>query len=414
MAIWGFGKNKKEKEQAQTIRRDDIRYDGEPAGNHETPLEDLEIIYDEIIRKENEAMRTKTGIAYPSAGLELSCIIQRISTGQNGRYSVEMLFVMTHALFDEPLCEYTAGLGDSKEAAMRTGAEQFCSVILLPVLSALGCTEGHRIETELDGKKLIFRRPCNNMMFSMGVKNPAAKDLWEIVEKEIPQYLGTKNAYWIKLYACCYDGELNCEARINGAVFPELTRKLDEYVLGWEDRQNFHSEKEFLLLLREDWEAQSSKEQIERSSEEVKAITVQAVEALSAVVDEATEETAMKKLYALSGGDKNFLWELQSFIPEIYTFLCLNLANADGLLLNRDGKEALAVKKSQIRNYGYIEQGIQRYLQEMNPDREASLNVMCLSAVFRAVNQAVQKGSKIEDLHFPQMIYNAPQDYPIR
>lgn len=417
MAIFGFGKNKKEKGQAQTVRRDDVRYDGEPAGNQETPMEDLEIIYDEIIRKGNEAERTESGIVYPSAGLELSCIIQRVTGGQNGRYSVEMLFVMTHALFDEPLCEYTAGLGDSKEAAMRAGAEQFCGVVLLPVLSAFGCTEGSRVEAELDGRKIVFRRPCNNMIFSMGIQNPEAKDLWEIVEKEIPQYLGTKNAYWIKLYACSYDGELNCEARINGAVFPELTKKLDEYVLGWADRQNFHSEKEFLLLLREDSKAQSgqsSEAQDERSSEEVKAVTVQAVEALSAIVDEATEETAIKKLYVLSGGDRNFMWELQTFIPEIYTLFCLNLSSSDGMLLNRDGKETVAVKKSQIRNYGYIEQGIQRYMQEKNPDRDASLNVMCLSAVFSAVNQAVQKGSKVEDLHFPEMIYNVPEDYIIR
>lgn len=409
MAILGFGKNKKEKEQEKTILRDDVRYDGEPAGNQETPMEDLEIIYDEIIGKGNKAKRTEAGIVYQSEGLELSCIIQRVTGGENGRYSAEMLFVMTHELFDEPLCEYTAGLGNSKEEALRTGAEQFCAVVLLPVLSAFGCTEGSRVEAELDGKKLVFRRPCNNMIFSMGIKNPGAKDLWEIVEKEIPKYLGTKNAYWVKLYACSYNGELNCEVRINGAVFPELTKKLDEYVLGWADRQSFHSEKEFLLLLREDSKAQDG-----RSSEEVKAITVQAVEALSAVADEATEETAIKKLYVLSGGDRNFMWELQTFIPEIYTIFCLNLADSDGMLLNQSGKGTIAVKKSQIRNYGYIEQGVQRYMQEKRPGRDASLNVMCLSAVFSAVNQAVQKGSKVEDLRFPEMIYNVPEDYIIR
>lgn len=398
MSIFNFGKNKKES----------IRYDGESSINTESPKESLDIVYDEIISKGNGAKRVEDGVLYGDTGLHISCIIQRMA-GNAGRYTAEMLFVLNHDWFDEPLCEYTAGLGDSEENAVRSGAEQFSAVVLLPVLAAMGCTGEHLIETEVDGEKQVFRRACTETMFSMGAENPERKNLWEIVEKEIPSYLGTKNAYWIKLYASCLDGKPNCEVRINGAVFPELTRKLDEYVATWSNHQDFHSEKEFFMILKEDKSVSN-----EPDSEMVKELTVKAIEKMAAVTDEASEERAMAEIYLMCNKDNNLFWELQSFIPEIYTFTALNISNADGMKLCRDGRPDISVKKSQLRTYGYIEQGVYRFMQEKNPSRETSFGVMCRSAVLSAVNQAVNKGSKLEDLYFPEMIYNAPGTYKVR
>ncbi len=398
MSIFNFGKKKKES----------IRYDGETSINTKSPRENLDIVYNEIISKGNGAKRVGDGVLYEDTGLHLSCVIQRMS-GNNGRYSAEMLFVLNHDIFDEPLCEYTAGLGDSEESAMRSGAEQFSAVVLLPVLSAMGCTGENLIETELDGEKFVFRRACTEMIFSMGVENPERKNLWELVENEIPSYLGTKNAYWIKLYASCIDGEPNCEVRINGAVFSELTEKLDEYVATWSNHKDFHSEKSFFLILKEDKNTAN-----EPDSEMVKELTVKAIEKLAAVTDEDADNKAMAELYLMCNRDENLLWELQSFIPEIYTFAAFNIRNSDGLKMCRDGKPDISLKKSQIRAYGYIEQGVYRFMQENNPSRETSLGIMCRSAVFNALNQAVQNGSKIEDLYFPAMIYNAPETYRVR
>lgn len=397
MSIFKFGKNKKES----------VRYDGEASISEETSKENLDIIYDEIVSKGNGAKRVEDGIWYDNTGLHISCVIQRMS-GNEGRYSSEMLFIINHELFDEPLCEYVAGLGDCEPSAMRSGAEQFVGVILLPVLSAFGCTGENFVKAEVDGETYVFHRACTETVYSIGAENAERRNHWEIIEKEIPEYLGTKNAYWIKIYACCIDGAPNCEVRINGAVFPELTKKVDEYVASWSNQADFHSEKSFFLLIKEE------KSKNEPDSELVKELTMETIDNLLTAQNEDEEKKARAELYLMCNKDISLLWELETFTPEIYTFIAYNLKNSDSIKICRQGKPDISVKKSQIRTYGYIEQGVCRYIREKNPSWQKSLQIMCRSAVFNALNNAVNAGSKVEDLYFPEMIYNAPDTYKVR
>lgn len=397
MSIFKFGKNKKES----------VRYDGEERINTDSPKENLDIVYDEIVSKGNGAQRVEDGVWYGDAGLHVSCVIQRMS-GYENRYSAEMLFILNHDLFDEPLCEYVGGMGDCELSAMRSGAEQFMAVVLLPVLSSLGCTGENFVETEVNGEIHVFHRACTETVYAMGAENPERKNLWEIIEKEIPEYLGTKNAYWIKIYACCIDGMPNCEVRINGAVFSELTKKVDEYVDSWSNHNDFHSEKSFFLLIKEE------KSENVPDSEMVKELTMKTIDNMLTMHDEEAIEKARAEVYLMGNRDINLLWELETFTPEIYSTIAFNLKTADGIRICRDGKPDLSVKKSKLRTYGYIEQGVCRYMQERNPSRETSFEIMCRSAVFNAVNNAVNAGSRVEDLYFPEMIYNAPDTYKVR
>lgn len=409
VSIFNFWKKKKEKKAESEVspkKPENVRYDGEPAVSDNTSGADLRIIYDEILSKGNGAELCDSEIVYKSVGLHLTCAVQRISG--NNRYSAEMLFIMTHEFFDEPLCEYTAGIGDSKEEALRHGAEQFAAVVLLPILAAFSCTGEHHIYTELDGKKHTFRRACTEMVYSMGAENPNTKNLWDIIQDDIPNYLGAKKAYWIKLYACCFDGEANCEARINGAVFTELTQKLEEYVMTWQNLQEFHSEKAFFLILRED-----DCEPDGLDSAEVIDIAAKSAELLSHVVDEKTEDEVLAKIYHLCGKDDNLAWEIRYFLPEIYTFIQLDLVQCDGFQLNRKD-EKLSLKKSQLKSYGYIEQGVLKFMRETNPDKDTSLRIMRLSATLGCVAKALEKGSKLEDLRFVETAYIAPDDYKVR
>lgn len=419
MALFGLGKNKKTSAAGggeTSKKQETIRYDGEPVvgiGNEQKMMQaDLQVVYDEIYAKGSGAQQVDDGIFYEETGLHLTCCIQRVSNSSNGNCSAEMLFIMTHPLFDEPLCEYTAGLGDSRQKALQSGAEQFCAVVLMPVLAVFGCTGEHQIETEFAGRKHIFLRNCTSATLAFGVQNPNQRDLWEIVEKEIPQYLGAKNVYWIKLYACCIDGAPNCEVRINGAVFPELTKKMEEYVMSWQDRKNFHSEKAFYALLRQD-----ACEPDGLNHEAVVELAMKTAGLMADMTADAKEGTAwdaaMAEISRLCGTDRSLFWELQSFIPEIFTVYALNLKQGDGMVIQYNGMQ-VSVKKSQLKTYGYIEQGVYRYLQEKRPTREQGLNIMCMSAIFSAVNQALQKGSKLEDLYFTDLYYNAPDDYVMR
>lgn len=409
MGLFGFGKKKKKlPEAAKETAQPAPRYDGEPQLRTYTPPEHLDLIYDEILSKMPDAERDGQGIVFPEQGLRLTAQVQRLN-GANDRFSAEMLFVLHHAFFDEPLCEYVAGIGDTAEQAIQRGTEQFWAVVLLSVLAAFGCTGDHIVETELLGEKYRFRRTCTTNILSMGAENPVRRDMWELVENEIPKYLGRKKAYWVKLFACCINGEYNNEVRVNGAVFPELTEVLDAYVSTWENTEAFHSEKEFLLLLREGELPDDG-----LRSAEIIDLTAAVCPMLAKIRDDASNEKIMRSIYALCGGDSSLAWNMRNFIPEVCASIITSLKMGDSCTINCGEKDSIEVMYSQIKSYGYIEQGVMKYLNESKPSQNEVLRIAGLSAVLGIVQQLSEKNVDKNSVKPLRMVYNAFDGYEIR
>ena len=71
----------------------------------------------------------------------------------------------------------------------------------------------------------------------------------------------------------------------------------------------------------------------------------------------------------------------------------------------------ITLKKPQLREYGYIEQGVLRYLGSHQPKDEFSLNVMQLGSVLDAVNDAVANGAKLENIYLRELTLHVPSDF---
>jgi len=54
-----------------------------------------------------------------------------------------------------------------------------------------------------------------------------------------------------------------------------------------------------------------------------------------------------------------------------------------------------------------------QYMRTRKPDKDDNLQILCLSAEFKAVHQAVVNGSKVEDLRFSPLGFVTPEDYVI-
>lgn len=387
------------------------RYDGETSDDFDFSDEFSSLAYDTMINLlegSEKVKRLDNGIYLENIKLTISCTLQRMGE-HNGNYSAEMLFILDHSLFDEPLCEYTAGTGHSADEAMVNGADQFVSVVLLSVISAFGCTGDHLVRSEFAGKTRFFRRSCTSLTYSIGKSDHEQKDMFEIIEKVLPQYLGSKRAYWVKLFAYRCGDDKEYEARINGACMPELSNMLKPYVQTWNADGTFHCEKQFVLLLDTD----TTRDTTYVPPEKVISLTEQAVKLFGDAFDTEEAESAFNELKEHCSGCGSLSYEIRALVPEIYTCALLGIKQGDGIRL-MIGESELRLKKTQLRNYGYIEQGVLRSLNAEQPSNDTAYNVMQLGSVMDAVKEAISNGAAYENIYLRELTLRVPRDYVLR
>ncbi len=333
-------------------------------------------------------------------GLELT-----IECGQTNRYvkgwCAQLLFVMWHPYFDEDMVESVAGMGKTEAEARNDGVKAFAEGVLPFVLGALDCTGENQITSELQGKTHVFREPC--VIGAVHRGNGEGADLWKLVKEQIPQYLGTKKAYWIKLFSSRVGKDI-CEVRVNGKVFSDLTDVLYKAIADGSSTAQGGMDKCFVLLVQED----ATYEACPFKKADAAAVAQKALHKMLTIEDEESHRAVydeIQQLHPILGG------EACAFLPEIFTRILYNYQANDALL--PVSLDIGAVRSSQVRSFGYFESAVLDFFRQYRPDGDDRVKILRLSAEFNALNQAVAGGSNIENVRFSPLAYVTPEDYVI-
>ena len=391
-------------------RTSSARYDGESVTGGDFTDEFSAVVYNDIIRRTAGKLKARLyddGIMFDEYQLTLSCTIQRIGDFQD-HFSAEMLFMMTHPLFDEPLCEYCSGIGDSAEDAISSGAEQFTQVVLASVISTFERKNESRIISEFAGMTRSFICTNDAFIFAVGEKDETGTDLFSQIQDMIPDHLGTKRAYWVKLFAAWYDDKISAEVRINGAVMTGLSEALQKYASERRGFHSYHSEKQFVLLI----DPETQDDEIYASPELVIDITKRSIALLSEVNDDASGAAAFSRIRELCIKWPQLETDLLAFLPNLFTCYMLHLKQGDSLRLCI-GDAVIYLKRSQLRYFGYIEQGIIQYLNEDQISDEGAYNIMCMGNVIDAVSDVIENGIELEKIGIGELSADLPDDYVI-
>lgn len=340
-----------------------------------------------------------SGLQFP-CGLELKITLGAVNTYPKG-VSAQILFVMWHPFFDEDMVESAAGMGKTETAAKYDGLNTFCEGVLPYVLDALDSTGNRAMRITLQGKSHLFHEPT--LMEAMHRGEGQAVDLWEIIRKEIPHYLGTKKAYWIKMISSRMGKDI-CEVRINGMVFHDLTEKL--YTAIKENRSTALGgmDKMFVLLIQDE----ETFTPCPYTKAEAAAIAHKALHKMLTITDEDSHRAVfaeIQQLHPTLGG------EACAFLPEIYCHILYRYRASDSLIpVNVNVGE---LRKSQVRSFGYFESAILDYLRKERPEGDDRVKILSLSAEFDGISQAMQHGSVLKDIILSPLVYVVPEDYII-
>lgn len=326
---------------------------------------------------------------------ELTLNVDIAKINNNGVFVAQMIFTLSHPLFDTPLIESVASVGKSQDDAILNATDNFCTNVLLVIISTLKCQDNQPMEVNLLGKKHIFYKNCFNDVLSLGEKNPKSKPLWDLVEDIIPTYLGTKKFYWLKLFVGVSNNQITCEARLNNIIYDNLSKPLKEYANSWINKKDFHSEKQFILLVQDN----STYQQAPFTKNQVVDYTKQVIPLFESIRSQSDYDAIKDKIFEITK-DSNLTTELNSLIPEIYCKFALKVENqiTDKIMLFNGNSSITEISTSQMRSYNYIEETILSHIFDEKPSRENIMNAISCSSMFSCINNMLNNGSKIENI----------------
>ena len=322
-------------------------------------------------------------------------------------WSVQLLLIAQHPFFDEDLVESVVGVGKTPDDAIRNGAHNICIGVLPFVIAAFGCDCDNWIETDVMGRRYRFRIPCTRGNLHAG--GGESTDLWEVGRNDLPHYLGTKRCYWVKLFSACVNGIPNCEARINGTVYPDLTDTLMKNAVKHHAEAGYVSDKVFVLLIQDE----STYTPCSFTKQDVGEMTIKAIRLLQNIKDEKSLQKMRAMIVSLAP-TRDLGIELLSFLPETFANQVVQYRDSDRLLpVINHGKPEHILTKAQVRSYGYIEDAVFQYLHKAKPSEEEIKQILAVSAKFHALSEGLENGAKLEDLSFSPLVYFVDETYRV-
>lgn len=331
---------------------------------------------------------------------EMSCI--------HNIYNVQLLFIAQHPFFDEDMVESVAGMGKTPDDAMRMGTANFCFSVMPSLLAAFDCEGKEFIEADVMGEKHRFRVPCRIPALHGDIGKTPPTELFALIRDRLPQYLGTKHCYWVKLFSSMVEKEPICEVRINGNVSVELTMVLTEEVIRRGQTGSYVSDKEFVLLIQED----ATYAPCPFTKQQVGELTFRALELMKGITDPESAGKIRNAIRALAPS-ADLGVELTAFLPEITAQIVLQLPDTEGLVPTINNKPAAELKRSQVRSYGYIEDAVMQYLRKQNPTEAELRSIIAPSSRVNAFSKAMQNGAKLEDLQMLSLLYAVDESYRV-
>ena len=320
---------------------------------------------------------------------------------------LQIIFIVRHDDFDEPLIEPVDAQGRSEEEAAKMAVDIFNGGVWHPLDQSMTKKNPQHISVDFLRQHYDFDMYCQSVV-RIGVKDKQPTMLVNFIGQEIPKYLGSKKYYWLRIYLAKYKEKQIIEVRLNGSVLVELPKYFKEYVekeMSADD--TFVSEKQYAIFV------QREEDQCPFNKELVMSAAKETIASMVAIRSKEEYIEMSKKLEELTGGDKNLAAEIRVFIPEIFAKLTLGYREGDSLFLlegEGDEQQSIEFKKTQLRSYFYLQQAVLEYLST-KPSQEDVSRIVTNSVAFRELRKALEtakendKELKPDDLYVPGTSY---------
>lgn len=301
--------------------------------------------------------------------------------------------ILEHPDFFGPLVESTAGVADSDEDKARYAARQIVDSVLDALLPALRGEGEPAPPVELWGRTHRFKASVSGVLLTNAREPLERRDLWSRMAQAVLGCLGSQKVYWVKLYmAHINGGDTSCEVRINGWIVPELTETLVQLAKSWPlEGAPVKIAKQYIVLVQDDATCPACP----YTWSQVKDLTRQAIR----LFEGGTKYDQIPEKLEKSSPDPSLAEDVFGFLPELMAQVVWPQVKVTGQFsINRHGAGQTSVWFTQCRAWAPVYSAIMDHFHEDRPTKDQIMSIAGTSAMLHALNNAVNNGSKLEDL----------------
>lgn len=321
---------------------------------------------------------------------------------------VDLFFYIKHELFCESFIEPITGMGETLDDAFQQCVGNFLIGPLHVIENCIKDKGDKNFETFFLDKRKSWQLFEG---FVQGIRNEDEKryiQIWSVIEEKIKERLGNRRIYWIKVYVGKFsNGEIISKCRINGVYNNDISEAISEYIKTWNSNKDIFSIKQYFII-KQNSETYS---RYKFSEETVKKFTQKAIKILGDCNSKEKIEKLNANIYKITG-NTNLAYEIRSFVPEILCELVFsNVKYSDRINIIKENYISFKFYKNQFTSYYWTYNEVANSYYNGKILEEEIRTIILLSSNYRNINNALNIGTKIQELKSAELILYAIKEY---
>ncbi len=344
-------------------------------------------------------------------GFEITILSVDTNKGNISYSSVMTVFIaMPNA--ESLVCQKYIGRGETKTEAIEKAATNFGMVIADNFKSH---DEGEVTikENSFDGRTHTYFSPKNSYVTTDGLRG--VKELkaapYAHIKDYIEDYLGAKKYYWVELLVTITEGKMTAECLINGENCEELAALVYNGVKQEANLNIIGRYDQTIIIKQHDSTYVKMRENYNKACNELYKNIRIALTVLGNLTDDDDYDSAFAKLEC-AVKDRQTVWELITFLPELYTekFFGLKCSHMIQLTI---GDQTYRLHEIQLEPIRVIRNELNNFFEKNDPSESFSSNLFALSSRYQAVVEADDKKITTDDFVVGDLCCIAEDNYEI-
>lgn len=329
-----------------------------------------------------------------------------------GKNMVSTGYYISNPEWDTDLYECSAAIGKNHKDAIGMAQGSFMFGIMDAVGNMMTDANGCEFESEFAGHKHTWKVYLGNIV-GMGKtpENTTADMYWEVLKEHIAKRIGNQKMCYIKIFASnSGSGAITGECRINNIKSDELSEIVADMAKKW-NTNGFGSHKQFFMI-KQDKETLLDYPFTPAEIVNKTSIAMKLFESCKTEEDYDNFSETLEKAI----GDKSLAYEMYSFIPEICAQNAFHEIIYPETIMMYIGGESRQYYKTQLASYYAIVNGVFETLDSgiLENTNQVYKDYIYTSSLCKALNAALENGTKLEDVGSPCIMYNMEDDYIVR
>ena len=310
------------------------------------------------------------------------------------------------------LFEISSALGSDQKIAVGMAQGGFMFGIMETVQAMLNDVNAREFDSDFNGLHKWKLYIGNIVALGREVPVDDVNIYWNIIKDEIAKRIGNQDICCIKIYAANGgDGQFTTgECRINNNKIESLSQVIEDMAKTWKNK-NFASHKQIFLLKQE----KETLRDYPYSDADIYDAVEKSLMLYEKVMNDGKEDLYLQVLTEFLG-DTSLAQDIYNFIPEIFAeFAIEGVQFSEKVQINLHGN-IRTFYKSQLATYYPILNAAAGVLERnsLKNTKKVFESLLHSSASFDAVNNALNDGSKQENLILTSTLFNVTDDYRLR